>query len=445
MGEVASVMGEDGACKCPKCGKGLPCTAKACPHCKESIDRVERGEDEKGGEKSFVSYKSADGTWRWATLSNWAVLDKEKEVVSEQAYKDAIAYAQKSGEWGELDLVHVNGTDVGSGDMLFIQKRQDGSSKIGGSGVWYDTAKAANARKAIQADPEHWGVSIKFRFNPAKLVRGVYTGDIQILKHSILPQAMAASYGTAIAVQGGEMGKQLSEETAEALRNLNVSEEEIAELAEKQKALPEEENIVEKEETTQVPERGTIWAELGKALGIGQPADNGRQEVAPVASEPEEARKADEVTAPASAAEPAEIEKAEGDETRPTPEGAVEKTEQPDAGLLISALGETVAKSVGQMVKAELDVRDKRIAALEAQIEALGASVEEKVEQRLRDLPPVVKVAASQVEATAVGETQKKGLTFGRPPDEAEKFATALVADIQRVVEDKMAGAKFQA
>jgi len=544
LGEVTAVMdtGETkgGAeCKCPHCGKDIPCTAKACPYCKKSIDKVERNEEDKeveesekaewssasvndlpdscflyvesgekddegkttprskrhlpyknasgevdlphlrnaisrlgqpatgkgwmsedlrkrllskaqgilkkhgGGsseEKAFTIYKSTDGTWRWMTLSNWSVVDKEREVVSEQAYRDAIAYAQKSGDWGQLDLVHVNGTDVGDCDQLFILKSGDDPAKFGAGGTWYDTAKAAKAREAIQAEPEHWGVSLKFRFNPQRFVRGIYTGDIQVLKHSILPQDMAASYGTAIAVaQGGnQMSKAMDEKAAEALRKLGHTEDEIAELAEKQKALPEEENVVEKEDTTQeAPERSTIWKKLGEMLGI-------REDTPVAASEPDEARKADEVGDPVGTVEPAEIEKAEGDPQEAEKEAEKEASAPENAGVLIQALGETVAKSIGEMVRQELDVRDKRIAALEAQIRGLGESVEEKVEQRLRDLPQVVKVAASQVAATAVTDDKPKGLTFGRPPDEAEKFASSLVADIQRVVQDKMAGAQFE-
>jgi hypothetical protein len=111
--------------------------------------------------------------------------------------------------------------------------------------------------------------------------------------------------------------------------------------------------------------------------------------------------------------------------------------------MLVTALGETVAKAVGQMVREELDVQSKRIAALEAQVRQLGESVEEKVEQRLQDLPQVVKVAASQVAATAVPE-QPKGLTFGTPQEKMEEFNKSLLADIAQVVEQKMAGTQFK-
>ena len=547
IGDTARVMDDgEGAdeCTCPKCGKGIPCTAKACPYCKQSIDKVERGgkmdEQEKaewstgsvndlpdssflyvesgekddegkttprskrhlpykdasgkvdlphlrnalsrlgqsntgsgdgwltpelrkrlqskaesilkehggsssdGEEKSILTiYKSASGDWRWLSISSWAVVDKEAEVVSEQAYRDAIAHAEKSGKWGELDLVHVDGTDIGACDQLFVLKSGDEPAKFGAGGTFYDTAKATRAREAIQADPAYWGMSLKFRFNPQRKVKGVYTGDIQVLKHSILPQHMAASYGTAIAVQGGSMSKALDDKAAAALRQLGHTEDEIAELAQKQKALPQEDNVVEKEDTTPTEAVGTqpatevteerkggtlkqLFQELGKWF-------NGPD--TPVAS-PDEARKAEEVSE-----SPAEDQTEKG-ETEAKVKAATEVV-APDAGAMLQALGEAVAKSVGEMVKAELDTRDKRIAELEATVKGLNDSVEEKVEQRLRDLPQVVKVAASQVRATVVDE-KPRGLTFGNPPDSMAEYTKALVADITRVVEDKMAGAKFQ-
>ena len=216
-------------CKCSKCGstftlpKGKQCEDIECPSCggratqeKPREDKPAEGEgggSGTGGRKKAVHgegdkaawtvYKSATGEWRWLALCNWAVVDKEREVVSEQAYRDAIAHAQKTNDWGELDLVHVNGTDVGDADMLFIVRQGYEPPKFGAGGSWRDTPMAARAREAVRANPDHWGMSIKFRYNPTRKTKGVYTGDIQVLKHTILPQAMAASYGTAIAVKGG--------------------------------------------------------------------------------------------------------------------------------------------------------------------------------------------------------------------------------------------------
>ena len=88
------------------------------------------------------------------------------------------------------------------------------------------------------------------------------------------------------------MSKQLDEKAREALGLLNLTEDEIDELAEKQKALPEEENVVEKEDTEAT--QGTlkrVWQELSKVFAP-------KEEPVPDASAPVEARKTDEVQEP---------------------------------------------------------------------------------------------------------------------------------------------------
>lgn len=219
------------------------------------------------------------------------------------------------------------------------------------------------------------------------------------------------------------MSKVLDEKTQEVLRTLKVPEDEIAELAEKNKALPTEENVVEKEDATDAGtlDKSTIWTRLGEALGFGT------KEVAPEASEPEEAEKTDEVI-PATTAEPAE--KAGGDEPDSTEE-------------MVKAIALAVATPIGEMVRKELDARDERIKMLETVVQGLNQSVEEKVEARLRDVPEVVKVAASQVQATAV-EEPVQGLTFGQKPEQMLEFNKQLVAGIAQVVDDKMKGAGFK-
>jgi len=280
-------------------------------------------------------------------------------------------------------------------------------------------------------------MSEKFGYNPRRKVRGIYTRDIRYLKHTILPRAMAASHGTAIAVEGGQSMKDLSEDQRKALAELNVSEEQIEEWAEKQKLLPPEENIVEKDETPEEevkevavePEQGGVKqliVQLASAFGIGTKKDT------PVASESEEAGKADEVTDPANAAGPAETKQAGGE------------SDEADASEMLQALGAEMAKSLGALVQGALEERDGRIAALEDQLKALDTSLEEKVNERLRDVPPVVTVAPSQVQAT-VQDEQPKGLTFGQRPEVVEKYTSQLLESIERLVDQRVKGAKYKA
>jgi hypothetical protein len=95
------------------------------------------------------------------------------------------------------------------------------------------------------------------------------------------------------------------------------------------------------------------------------------------------------------------------------------------------------------MVKKELDERDKRISELETLVKALGESVEEKVEQRLQDVPPVVKISASSIAAPVADGAP--GFTFGRQPAKQNDFLPTLMKSISEAVEDTMGSSKFQA
>jgi hypothetical protein len=235
--------GKDGfSCVCPKCGhktqSDTACKDVQCPHCDASMREVE--EDKRNVEK-FTVYKSGD-TWRWLTVSNVAIEDREGEIVSEKAYDDAIAYAYANNAFGELDLVHIDGTDVGTCDLMARLNTQ-----LIEGGEWYNDSKAQRVREKVSTKPTQWGVSIKFHYDPEQFSEKVYQGGIRILKRTILPRGMAASYGTAIAVTGGVSMKKIDEETKAALSELGLSEDEIAGLVEKQKALPVELNVKEKE------------------------------------------------------------------------------------------------------------------------------------------------------------------------------------------------------
>jgi hypothetical protein len=238
-------------CECPECGhkvekaRGEPCRSRKCPKCGAQM----QAEVESTGK---IAYKHIGGDyrvyqagdqWRWLAISSMAVRDREDEIVTRKAYDDAIAYAQENDAYGELDLVHIDGTEIGDCDLMV---RLDDKLIEGGS--WRDTPLAQKVRERIKADPDKDGVSIKFRYDP-ELFDGVsYLGGIQIKKRAVLPRDMAASYGTAIAaVRGGIMAKSIDEATKAALLEYGVTEEQLAELIEKQKSLPEEPNVKVKE------------------------------------------------------------------------------------------------------------------------------------------------------------------------------------------------------
>lgn len=253
---TTSMGGDDEGCVCPKCGhkvkseEGTPCSERTCPQCGAKMSGAEA---KNLGE--LTVYK-AGNKWRWLTVSNVAVEDREREIVSEKAYDDAIAYAYKNNDFGELDLVHVDGTDAGPGDLML----RLGKRLIEG-GEWFDDNRSTRNRVKVQANPDYWGVSIKFKYDPEQFDGKVYKGGIRILKRTILPRRMAASYGTAIAVHGGAQVKKIDEETIAALKELDMTDEEIAALVEKQKALPTEEFVKIKEEEVVAVVVGLPWYE----------------------------------------------------------------------------------------------------------------------------------------------------------------------------------------
>lgn len=183
----------------------------------------------KSASTPLIVYKSADDKLRWAAISNVAVQDKDWETITEQAYDDAIRHAQETGEFGPLDLVHLYGTEVGDCDFMC----RIGKMLVEG-GTWRDTDLARRVIKRIEQDPDYWGVSITFSYDPSKFVDGRYLGNIRVHRRAILPRDMAASYGTRFALQKEKGEFTMRPDTIQALQMLGLTEDEIAALAEKQ-------------------------------------------------------------------------------------------------------------------------------------------------------------------------------------------------------------------
>jgi len=418
-GTLANVPGEDDDkdCVCPnghkvKSEEGTPCSERDCPQCGAKMGRAVG--KELGG---LTVYKSGD-KWRWLAVSNVAVEDREHEIVSEKAYDDAIAYAYKNNAFGELDLVHVNGTDAGPSDLMVrLGKR------LMQGGEWFDDSRSARARVKVKARPDHWGVSIKFKYDPEQFDGKVYKGGIRILKCTILPRQMAASYGTAIAVHGGDTMKRIDEETIAALKELDMTDEEIAALVEKQKALPAEEFVKVKEEETETKTEsdGKSIDAMSEAIEVRTPVgffDMIKAEVQKVVDSFKKTPEPEQPTADVgenSTAEPeveSEKEVAQESETKSEPE----EEKQFVTKELLQAYGKELAQTiVAAIVKevAELKLKQdkaeekakKQEATINKQLAELAKPVEQRVMDRLAELPPIVKTRVSHLDATAKSET----------------------------------------
>lgn len=377
-------------------------------HASEAKD--EHGDDDEHKPKPrhpakshFFVYKAADGTQRWASISSMAIKDKEFEIVTEKAYDDAIEHARDTGNFGEIDLVHVDGTDVGQCDLMM----RAGNQLVEG-GTLDDTELARGAVRAVQDDPEHWGVSIKFVFDPSKFDGEKYHGNIRIRKRTILPQEMAASFGTKfIAMDGGnKMQEKLSDKARAALEKLNVPEELIESLAEKK--IEVEPNTVTKTETpdpkaeTVEVQKQSVWVRLKDAAQ------------ALLAVEPDAATGGEETTE---------------EVTKPV-EPQVD-TEQADMTETIKAL--TVAISAPLIT--EIATLSKNLAALEVRVKESEQAVEDKFLLKLAEAPPVVTVRASQVKATAVEAEPIRGPVFPNKNTPQDDYAVRLFEGVTQAVE----------
>ena len=343
----------------------------------------------------FLVYKAADGSARWASISNVAIKDKELEIVTEKAYDDAIEYARETGDFGEIDLVHVDGTDVGGCDLMM----RAGKRLIEG-GPFDDTGLARGAIKAVESDPDYWGVSIKFVYDPSKFDGEKYHGNIRIRKRTILPQEMAASFGTKfVAMDGGnKMKDELSDKARAALEKLLVSKDEIEALAEKQ-AEPEP-NVVEKAETVEV--KKSVWERLKEALlGVDEEPE----------PEPHAETGGEEII---EEVEPAEVQEKQEDMTK-----VIEKMAVAISTPLIEQIG-TLAAS---------------IKAMESRLKEAEQAVEDKFLLKLAEVPPVVKVRASQVDATVQNQGVPTGPVFPNTAGVPADYATQLMAGVTSAVQ----------
>ncbi len=69
-------------------------------------------------EGSFVSYKDADGQWRWMIINTNKFEDREGEIFSVKSHKEYIAYVEKTGDWPEVWLWHTPGTRLGVASLV---------------------------------------------------------------------------------------------------------------------------------------------------------------------------------------------------------------------------------------------------------------------------------------------------------------------------------------
>ena len=193
------------------------------------------------------------------------------------------------------------------------------------------------------------------------------------------------------------MQDELSDKQRAVLAELNVTEDEIEALAEKQ--VEPEPNIVEKAETVEV--KKSVWERLkGALLGADDEpephAETGGEEI---------------------------IEEVK-------PAEAPEQEKQEDMTEVIKAL--TVAISTPLIE--QIGVLATSIKAMESRLQEAEKAVEDKFLLKLAEVPPVVKVRASQVDATVQNQGVPTGPVFPNTAGQQAGYAAQLMAGVTDAV-----------
>lgn len=69
-------------------------------------------------EAELVAFKAANGQWRWIASPTNKFEDKSKEVLTEAAHREYVAYVDATKDYPELWLWHTPGTRIGQADFV---------------------------------------------------------------------------------------------------------------------------------------------------------------------------------------------------------------------------------------------------------------------------------------------------------------------------------------
>ena len=149
--------------------------------------------NKKESSNNMMVYKSREGQYRWVAISATAFRDRDKEIISTKALRNAVEKSAESGNFGPLRFWHVPGMEIGSTDF---QALSDNGRFLIESGLIYDNAIG----DALMKRGHGWQMSIGFVNKSNEPDNdGVYH-HINIFERSITPPGMSANPLTAIMV-----------------------------------------------------------------------------------------------------------------------------------------------------------------------------------------------------------------------------------------------------
>jgi hypothetical protein len=299
-------------------------------------------------QKGFTIYKDDSGRDRWLAITTTAYEDKDREIISRNAIKEAVALGDKTKERGPLLFWHVPGLVMGACD--FQAQGGPGDRFLIEGGTFRNKAMASLGQKLSDAG---YQMSPGFIHTDDQPSNGVYD-HILIYERSAVPQNRAANYFTRYAT--AKEDKVLApEKIAEYREKAAGNAEALAMLdsllatAQKDDDTAQARNVVYKEAPawaqaliTRVDDLGATVKEMRTAAGINWEGAQKAFPPAAVEGSPEE-----------EAAEPEEEAMAEGD---------MEADQADDGmgdGMDDAAFAQLIAKAVVEALTPLLDIEKK--------------------------------------------------------------------------------------
>ncbi len=144
----------------------------------------------------FTTLKQADGRTRWLMVSSGGFEDRDEELVSTALLESAVKAADETGERGPLLIFHVPGSEIGTCDTQVITGEP---GFLVESGLFAENAAGQRAAAYFAEHAKEYGGSIKFVYS-RRTVDGVYLPPGLILERSVLPRERAAFPWSTVAV-----------------------------------------------------------------------------------------------------------------------------------------------------------------------------------------------------------------------------------------------------
>jgi hypothetical protein len=215
-------MPTDPSIKCPQLYKAL----KRDGYSKSDAAAISNGLWRKGKctggrkEAALTVTKDAKGEYRWTLISSSAYVDRDGEIVTEEALERAVEKMKATGEYGNLLWWHTP-IVLGKADFAMVHAHQLLES---------GTFASKDIAQKVEAAAAGLGASIGFGHTPDQPRNKEYH-DIAIKERSLLPRGKESNLFTRLRVAGGSRMKELTAEKRAGLVALLGEDEANAHIA----------------------------------------------------------------------------------------------------------------------------------------------------------------------------------------------------------------------